>query len=135
MQKRNDETLVAYLDGELDTAERRDIEAWLDADPGARERVAALAQSADLVRSAYADIVNEPVPERLLAAARGETSGKALPREAQIVPLRRPVRRVTFVNALSWRAGLAAAWLSTAEWPDGWSPHAGGAIEREVQRV
>jgi len=109
MQKRNDETLVAYLDGELDTAERRDIEAWLDADPGARERVAALAQSADLVRSAYADIVNEPVPERLLAAARGETSGKALPREAQIVPLRRPVRRVTFVHALSWRAGLAAA--------------------------
>jgi 5-(carboxyamino)imidazole ribonucleotide synthase len=54
----------------------------------------------------------------------------------------RPARKVGHVTALGTdmaevrnRAGLAAAWLSTAEWPDGWSPHAGGAIEREVQRV
>jgi 5-(carboxyamino)imidazole ribonucleotide synthase len=32
------------------------------------------------------------------------------------------------------RAELAAAWLSTAEWPDGWSPHT-GTFEREVQHV
>jgi 5-(carboxyamino)imidazole ribonucleotide synthase len=54
----------------------------------------------------------------------------------------RPARKVGHVTALGddmaevrSRAGLAAAWLSTAEWPDGWSPHTGGAIEREVQRV
>jgi 5-(carboxyamino)imidazole ribonucleotide synthase len=54
----------------------------------------------------------------------------------------RPARKVGHVTALGTdmaqvrhRAGLAAAWLSTAEWPDGWSTHAGGAIEREVQRV
>jgi len=58
MQQHSDETLVAYLDGELDTAERHEVETWLDADPAARDRLVALAQSGDLVRSAYADIVN-----------------------------------------------------------------------------
>jgi anti-sigma factor RsiW len=69
MQKHSDEALVAYIDGELDGAERSHVEAWLAADPLVRERLGALTQSADLVRSAYADIVNEPVPDRLIAAA------------------------------------------------------------------
>ena len=53
----------------------------------------------------------------------------------------RPARKVGHVtllgsdmNDVRRRAGLAAAWLSTAEWPDGWSPHP-GAPEREVQHV
>ena len=47
MQKRSDDRLIAYLDGELDVSERREIEAWLDSDPAARDKLAALAQSAD----------------------------------------------------------------------------------------
>ncbi len=58
----------------------------------------------------------------------------------------RPARKVGHVTVLGTdmdevrrRAALAAAWLSTAEWPDGWSPHGGaadgGAVEREVQHV
>jgi anti-sigma factor RsiW len=91
MQKHSDEALVAYLDGELDPAEQRHVEAWLDADPAVRDRLSALAQSADLVRSAYADIVNEPVPERLLAAARGEStaSSQSVPAEIVVLPPRR----------------------------------------------
>ena len=38
MPKRDDDRLVAYLDGELDAAEQREIEAWLEADPEAAER-------------------------------------------------------------------------------------------------
>ncbi len=38
MQKRSDDRLIAYLDGELEMAERREIEAWLDTDPTAREK-------------------------------------------------------------------------------------------------
>ena len=90
MQKHSDEALVAYLDGELDAAEQRDVEAWLDADPAVRDRLSALAQSTDLVRGAYADIVNEPVPERLLAAARGETYARRGQRPGRI---RGPARR------------------------------------------
>ena len=96
MQKHSDEALVAYLDGELDPAERRHVEAWLDADPAVRDRLSALTQSTDLVRSAYADIINEPVPERLLAAARGEstptsplTVGPSAPAEIVVLPPRR----------------------------------------------
>jgi anti-sigma factor RsiW len=73
MSKRGDDRLIAYLDGEIETTERREIEAWLDADPAARERLVALAESANLVRLAFDEVLHEPVPDRLIAAARGET--------------------------------------------------------------
>jgi anti-sigma factor RsiW len=109
MQKRSDETLVAYLDGELDGAERQHVEAWLAADTEARDRLAGLAQSADLVRSAYGDIVNEPVPERLIAAARGQTGSTARQQDAEILVLRRPWRPMVTVPAGRWGIGIAAA--------------------------
>ena len=93
MQKHSDEALVAYLDGELDDAERRHVEAWLEADPAVSDRLAGLAQSAELVRGAYADIVNEPVPPRLIAAASGATGAvRAAPQEAEILVLKRAGR-------------------------------------------
>jgi 5-(carboxyamino)imidazole ribonucleotide synthase len=53
----------------------------------------------------------------------------------------RPARKVGHVTVLGTdmarvrhRAALAAAWLSTAEWPDGWSPHS-GASTPEVARA
>lgn len=112
MQKRSDETLVAYLDGELDTAERRQVETWLDADPVARERLAAIAQADDLVRSAYGEIVNETVPEQLIAAARSETVGSAS--QANVVAFKRhPFKRREGAGmrrpVLGWGSGLAAA--------------------------
>jgi 5-(carboxyamino)imidazole ribonucleotide synthase len=52
----------------------------------------------------------------------------------------RPARKIGHVTVLGTemaavreRAALAAAWLSTARWPDGWSPHTGRA--EEVQHV
>jgi len=76
MSKRGDDRLIAYLDGEIETTEQREIEAWLDADPAARERLAALAESANLVRLAFDEVLHEPVPERLIAATRGETTSR-----------------------------------------------------------
>jgi anti-sigma factor RsiW len=84
MQRRSDERLIAYLDGELEPAERRDIEAWLESDPIAREKLAALAESTNLARLAFDEVMHEPVPERLIAAARGETA--ASERGAQVLP-------------------------------------------------
>ena len=108
MQKQSDETLVAYLDGELDSAEQHDVEAWLDADPSVRERLVTLARSTELVHKAFADIVNEPVPERLIAAARG-TNEAAEPHEAEILVLKRPVRAVMAAPVMRWGGGLAVA--------------------------
>jgi anti-sigma factor RsiW len=87
MLTRSDDRLIAYLDGEVDASERREIEAWLDADPGARDKLAALAESAALVRSAFDEVMHEPVPDRLIAAARGERPS-ATP-SAKILPFRR----------------------------------------------
>ena len=106
MQKHSDEALVAYLDGELDSTERRHVEAWLDADPAVRDRLAALAQATELARSAYVDIVNEPLPERLIAAARGETP--AGQQEAEILVLR-PNKAMAQLRARRWHIGMAAA--------------------------
>jgi anti-sigma factor RsiW len=109
MQQHSDEALLAYLDDELDPAERRQVEAWLAADPAAQQRRDALAQSADLVRGAFAEMLDEPVPERLLAAAKGAgRDTPSPPQEAEILVLpphagarvRRPRR---------WQIGLAAA--------------------------
>jgi anti-sigma factor RsiW len=110
MSKQIDEALVAYLDGELDAAERREIAARIEADPELRDRLAALEGSADLLRSAYADIVDEPVPERLIAAARGESAAAPeTPRDAQILFFKRPQRAFARVAINRRQIGLAAA--------------------------
>jgi anti-sigma factor RsiW len=107
MQKHSDEALVAYLDGELGAEERAHVEAWLDADPTVRDRLLALSESATMVRAAFADFVSEPVPERLIAAARGETAAAI---EAEIVEFR-PTRRTEPAPPTSgrWYVQLATA--------------------------
>ncbi len=107
MQRHSDDALVAYLDGELDADERRHVEAWLEADPAVRERLTALAQTGELLRGAYADIVDEPVPPRLIAAARGASA--TTPQEAEILVLKRPGWATITLPARRWQIGLAAA--------------------------
>lgn len=82
MPKPSDEKLVAYLDGELDESARAEVDAWLDHDPAAREELNALAVSAQALRAAFDDVLHEPVPERLLAAARGETGAAVIDLQA-----------------------------------------------------
>ena len=107
MQKRSDERLIAYLDGELDASARREIEAWLDSDPAARDKLAALAESGALVRSAFDEVMHEPLPERLIAAARGERVSAE--RSAKIVPFRRGPGAEAAPAARSWWLGLPLA--------------------------
>src|SRR5271165_625354 len=106
MPRPNDDRLVAYLDGEIENAERAEIEAWLDRDSAARQTLAGLARSADLVRQAYDQVLREPVPDRLAAAARGEPSVPAGARILAFVPRRRAVARSA---ATHWRAALPIA--------------------------
>jgi anti-sigma factor RsiW len=106
MQQRSDDRLIAYLDGELEVAQRREVEVWLDADPAARHRMAALAESANLLRLAFDEALREPVPDRLIAAARGETAPPQA--SAQILPFRRRVG-AQIVSPRVWRIGLPVA--------------------------
>jgi anti-sigma factor RsiW len=112
MRRPSDESLVAYLDGELEPVDRYEIEAWLDSDPASRCQLAALAESAHMLRLAFDEVVREPVPDRLIAAARGET---APPREdaqiAQILPMRSRVSRPLAASRRWWIGVPVAASL------------------------
>jgi anti-sigma factor RsiW len=74
MQRASEERLIAYLDGELAESERAEIALWLERDPALREHAAQLSESAALLRTAFDEVLREPLPERLVAAARGETA-------------------------------------------------------------
>ena len=106
MPRPNDDRLVAYLDGEIDDAERASIEAWLDRDPAVGQTLAGLARSADLLRQAYDEVLREPVPDRLAAAVRGEPAAAAGARVLAFAPRHRAAARSA---AWRWRAALPIA--------------------------
>jgi anti-sigma factor RsiW len=105
MQEHVDDRLVAYLDGELESTERRALEARLDADPVVAARMAALARSDHLLRQAFDEVMHEPLPDRLIAAALGET-GAAPPRIVRLVQ-RRTDKPAT--SGRAWRIALPIA--------------------------
>jgi anti-sigma factor RsiW len=74
MPKPSDEKLIAYLDGELDERECADIASALEHDGELRNHAQRLSESAALLRAAFDEVLREPLPDRLIAAARGETS-------------------------------------------------------------
>lgn len=64
----NDDTLIAYLDGQLPEAEDGPLEQALKNDADLRLRLQALAESSDLARRAFDPVLLEPVPPTLIAA-------------------------------------------------------------------
>jgi anti-sigma factor RsiW len=107
MQKRSDDQLVAYLDGELELAEQRELEVWLDSDPVARDQLVALALSGKLARRAFDEILHEPLPERLITAAQGVTvTARTGP---QILPFESRPGAKRFPRSRRWRLGLPIA--------------------------
>ncbi len=80
----SDETLMAYADGELDTAAQAAVEAAMREDPQIEKRVAAHRTLRRKVQAAYSAELSEGIPERLLTAARGVAN----PRDSKVVNLR-----------------------------------------------
>jgi surface antigen len=69
MMKTFDElTLVAYVDGELDAQAAHAVEEALRHDAALREEVRALRETTMMLKAAYADVLNEPVPLHLVRA-------------------------------------------------------------------
>ena len=66
----SDEQLMAYVDGELDANARARIEAALASDAELARRVARQQRLREKLRAAFDEVLREPVPDRLLAAAR-----------------------------------------------------------------
>jgi anti-sigma factor RsiW len=67
---RGDAELHAFVDGRLDAAARAAVQSRLDADPAAAAQVRAWSEQRDQLRALHADLLAQPVPPSLLAAAR-----------------------------------------------------------------
>jgi hypothetical protein len=67
----SDETLMAYADGEADAATRAQVEAAMREDPEVGKRIARHRALRNAMRDTGSSVLDEPVPERLIAAARG----------------------------------------------------------------
>lgn len=76
MTQLDEETLMAYVDGQLDPQRRAAVEAALADDPEAQATARMFRESAARARDAFDPILREPVPERLLAAINAPAAGK-----------------------------------------------------------
>ena len=73
----DDETLMAYADGELDERLRAEIAAAIDKDPELARRVEKHRALRAEVARAFAPLLNQPVPERLRTAAQAPRAADA----------------------------------------------------------
>lgn len=103
----SDDILMAYADGELDPKTRAEVEDAMAADPRIAGRVAAHRALRNTVRAGFDRVLEETVPERLVAAARATSRGplgdgitRAPTRDGVVVPLR--ARRARTVAPARW---------------------------------
>lgn len=108
----NDETLIAYLDAELDVAGMDAVEQALDADPSLRLRLQRLVVSGEQLRASYAGVAEEAVPPRLVQAILSASTPTPTPRQT-------PPARATPAWSMS---GWLSRWLGPATGP--WMPTA-----------
>lgn len=64
------EMLMAYVDGELDPAAADHVKKAIAADPGLKAQAESARALRNRLRQAYAPVLDEPIPDRLLRAAR-----------------------------------------------------------------
>ena len=105
----SDEDLMAYADGELDDHKRQQIQDAMSRDPEIARRVASHQALKDSLRAGFEPVLQEPVPDRLLTAARSKSGSS----KSNVVPLRghkvavRPQSR-WFALAASFALGALA---------------------------
>ncbi|WP_372528679.1 anti-sigma factor family protein [Piscinibacter sp.] len=100
--KISEDTLLAYVDGELDAAARDEVEAAIAGDPQLAQRVRQEQGLRGLLRNAYDPVLDEPMPARLLAAAQGAV----------------PTAKV--LDLAAERASRTAASAPPRAWAGGW---------------
>lgn len=103
----DEETLMAYADGELDAAQRAQIAAAIEKDPALAARVEKHRALRAEVAGAFAPVLNEPVPERLRTAA----TGVAMPADRTRGNVVKFPTRGTRAPSPPWRA---REWLAMA---------------------
>ncbi|HEX6571918.1 MAG TPA: hypothetical protein VF055_07820 [Steroidobacteraceae bacterium] len=103
MNEYDDETLLAYVDGELDPAAREAFERALATDPALARRVEMQRRLQRELEAAFDSTLAEPVPDRLLRAARGSSA-----RDGGVVTLPAKARRPATWRPPAWFAVAAS---------------------------
>jgi hypothetical protein len=83
-----DETLMAYADGELEPARRAEVEAAIGRDASIAARVGEFRRQRERLQQAYSSVLEEPVPERLLAAVEARAAARPSGTVVRLEPLR-----------------------------------------------
>ncbi len=121
----DDETLMAYADGELDPQRRAEISAAMEQDPDLARRVAKHRALRAEVAGAFATVSSQPVPERLRTAAQAPRAAEPGARDNVVTfPARAARPPPASWSAREWSAmaaslvlGVMLAWRFLA--PDG----------------
>lgn len=98
------ETLTAYVDDELDEASRPAVQEAILRDGSVRATVDRLRSSRAALSHAFAEVIDTPVPARLIETLRRDAD---LPHPTVVVPLHRPARRQQNWQPLALAASLA----------------------------
>jgi hypothetical protein len=144
MSSVSEDQLMAYVDGELDAPARAQVERAIAEDPGLAARVTRHQALRARLQSSFSGVLNEPVPERLLATARAgarPSAGVVALAEARARRLISSARRPSLLRwaaiAASGAVGLLAG-LMLQHWPGaGLTQYRDGALlaRGELARV
>lgn len=131
-------TLQAYADGELDAAQAAQVEAALRTDPQLAQALERLRNLQARLRAGFAPVLDEPVPARLLAAARARPADapdqdaavaarppspiQATAQASRPTPLRPRARRRWALPAGLAAALLLGLWIAQRQLPQGAAP-------------
>ncbi len=125
----SDETLMAFADGTLPHEEAARVADRVAGDPDLAERVSHLRLGLLAARDAFADVLDEPVPERLLATLRAGTPAtmRVIPGSVPTAtaagitaaPARRRLPARGMAIAASVLIGLFGGWMLRGEGPSG----------------
>ena len=102
----SDEDLMAYADGELDDSKRQQIRDAINRDPEIARRVASHQALKESLRKGFDPVLREPVPDRLLTAARSTSKSNVVPLRGHKVAVRPQSR--WFALAASFVLGALA---------------------------
>lgn len=106
--------LQAHVDGLLPESRRVEIEAYLSQRPQEVERLCAYRQDKQAIKALYGSVLNEPVPDALLQAARAPRARGAVRQAGSWLP-RWSLERVAAGFALVV-LGAGVGWLGRGVW-------------------
>ena len=99
----DDQTMMAYADGELDASDAARVEAALRDDPDIARRLLLFTRTRDALRSAAAISRDDPVPEAVDLRAKAAIDAARRRGDDTVIPFARPERQ-----SRAWPAAIAA---------------------------